>query len=328
MRRKFTLRLLFCMLFFFSKMIVFAQVTEKEEKLRAMKTDSLTGWKHGGILVLNLSQASLSNWAAGGENSLSFNGLTSIFLNFHQKDYFWDNSLDLGYGILKQGKHSPSQKTDDKIDFLSQYGLKASNHLYYAVLFNFKTQFAPGYTYPNDSVKISNFFAPAYLIGAIGMDYKPDNYVSIFFAPVTLKMTFVHDQQLANAGAFGVKKAEYDSLGRITRMGENSKTAFGGYLRFIYTRNNFKSEVLKNVSFTTKLDLFSDYLDKPQNIVINWENLVAFRINRFIAVNINTQLIYDDNIVITEKLSDGTRVTMGPDIQFKEILGIGLSYKF
>ena len=141
-------------------------------------------------------------------------------------------------------------------------------------------------------------------------------------------MTFVHDQQLANAGAFGVKKAEYDSLGRITRMGENSKTAFGGYLRFIYTRNNFKSEVLKNVSFTTKLDLFSDYLDKPQNIVINWENLVAFRINRFIAVNINTQLIYDDNIVITEKLSDGTRVTMGPDIQFKEILGIGLSYKF
>ena len=179
---------------------------------------------------------------------------------------------------------------------------------------------APGYNYPNDSVKISNFLAPAYLLGALGMDYKPNAYFSAFIAPVTARIIIVNDKTLSDAGAFGVDP------------GKKSKTEFGGYLRLIYTRNNFKSEFLKNVSFTTKVDLFSNYADKPQNIVVNWETLIALKVNKFISANLNTQLLYDDKIKVpSDKNGDGTiepGESVGSKIQFKEILGVGLSYNF
>ena len=209
-------------------------------------------------------------------------------------------------------------KTDDKIDFLSKYGREAFKNFFYAALLNFKTQMAPGYNYPNDSVKISNFFAPAYLVGALGMDYKPNGYFSAFVAPLTAKFTFVNDTSLSNAGAFGVTP------------GEKMKSEFGGYLRVIFSKNDFKNELLKNVSFTTKIDLFSNYLDKPQNIDVNWETQIAMKVNKYLSVNFNTQLLYDDNTKIkVDRNNDGVLdPNPGSRIQFKEILGVGFSYKF
>jgi hypothetical protein len=296
----------------------FGQVTEAEKTLRVQIADTVQGWKKGGVVALNLAQASFSNWASGGENSFSVNGIFSIFANYKKKNTVWDNSLDIGYGILNQGKNSPSKKTDDRIDFLSKYGKRAFDNFYYAVLLNFKTQMTGGYNYPNDTVKISDFFAPAYLLGALGMDYKPNAYFSAFIAPVTVKFTFVKDKVLSDAGAFGVTP------------GEKVLTEFGGYLRVIYSKNDFKNELLKGISFTTKIDLFSDYLKKPQNIVVNWETLIAMKVNKYISVNINTQLIYDDKIKIkVDRNDDGALDAIpGPRIQFKEILGVGISYKF
>jgi hypothetical protein len=297
-----------------------AQLTDAEKTLRTQPIDTTLGWKTGGIIAINLAQTSLTNWAAGGQNSFAANGIFSAFANFKKGKSVWVNSLDLGYGLLKQGKNSSSHKTDDKFDFLSKYGREAFKSFYYAALLNFKTQMAPGYNYPNDSVKISNFLAPAYLLGALGMDYKPNAYFSAFIAPVTARIIIVNDKTLSDAGAFGVDP------------GKKSKTEFGGYLRLIYTRNNFKSEFLKNVSFTTKVDLFSNYADKPQNIVVNWETLIALKVNKFISANLNTQLLYDDKIKVPfDKNHDGTiepGESVGSKIQFKEILGVGLSYNF
>jgi hypothetical protein len=231
----------------------------------------------------------------------------------------WVNSLDLGYGLLKQGG-SGYMKTDDKFDFLSKYGYEAFKNFYYSVLLNFKTQMAPGYKYPDKTNKISDLFSPAYLLLALGLDYKPSDHFSAFIAPVTGKITFVTDQKLSDAGAFGVKP------------GNKSLTEFGGYLRAIYTRNDFKSAFLKNVTFTSKVDLFSNYLEKPQNIVVNWETLIAFKVNKFLSANVNTQLVYDDKIKVPfDRNGNGTIETgesIGSLIQFKEILGIGFSYNF
>lgn len=113
----------------------------------------------------------------------------------------WDNSLDVGYGLLKQGKNEAFRKTDDKIDILSKYGREAFKNFYFSALMNFKTQMTPGYNYPDDSVKISDLFAPAYLTLALGLDYKPNPYFSAFIAPVTEKFTFVTDKQLSDQGA-------------------------------------------------------------------------------------------------------------------------------
>jgi hypothetical protein len=300
--------------------ITLGQVTDAEKRLRAKTADSTQGWKHGGIIVANLAQTSMTNWAAGGQNSVALNGIFSAFANYKRNKSIWDNSLDVGYGQLKQGKNTGYRKTDDKIDFLSKYGQEAFKNFYYAFLFNFKTQMAPGYNYPNDTVKISDLFSPAYILFALGMDYKPNAYFSAFIAPLTLKLTIVNDQKLSDAGAFGVKP------------GNKSLSEIGGYIRAIYSRNDFKSELLKNVSFTTKIDLFSNYANNPQNIVINWETLIALKVNKFISANITTQLIYDDKIKIPFDINgDGiieTGEARGPKVQFKEILGVGLSYKF
>jgi hypothetical protein len=311
----------FLMIFGLSR-IVSAQVTDAEKALRTVKIDTTEGWKKGGVFAVNLAQTSLSNWAAGGQNSVAVNGIFSGFLNYKKGKSVWDNSLDIGYGLLKQGKTTGYRKTDDKFDFLSKYGREAFKNFYYAALFNFKTQMAHGYNYPNDSVrtKISNLFSPAYLLFALGMDYKPNTHFSAFLAPLTARVIIVRDEDLSNAGAFGVDP------------GKKSKSEVGGYLRIIYTRNDFKSELLKNVSFTTKIDLFSNYSDKPQNIVVNWENMIALKVNKYISANLNTMLLYDPKILIASDRNKNGKIEPGEGVkskvQFKEILGVGFSYNF
>lgn len=298
-------------------MSVSGQVTDQEKTLRTLSTDSIEGWNVGGLFGVNLAQASLTNWAAGGQNSLAVNSLFSMFANYKRGTSAWDNLLDMGYGILKQGKNSDYIKTNDKFDFTSKYGQKMVGNVYLAALINFRTQFAEGFDYARDTARISDFLAPAYFLAALGLDYKPNNYFSAFFAPVTLKLTIVNSKRLSDAGAYGVTP------------GDRSRSEFGGYVRLVYTRSNFASEFLKNVSFITKVDLFSDYAHNPQNIDVNWETVIAFNINKYLAVNFNTQLLYDDDINISvDSNGDGVVDKSGPRTQFKEILGVGLALKF
>lgn len=306
-----------------------AQVTEGEKTLRTVSGDTVKGWKNGGVFAMNLAQTSLTNWAAGGQNSFAISGLMSVFANYKGGKDVWNNSLDLGYGLLRQSKEVGWMKTDDKIDFLSKYGRQFSKGWYYAALLNFKTQMTAGYNYPNDSVEISNLLAPAYVLGAIGVDFKPNSYFSLFAAPLTLKTTIVNDQTLANAGAFGVDKAVYDDAGVLQTKGKMIRNELGGYIRVIYSRNKFNQEWLKNVAFTTKMDFFSNYLHEPQNIDVSWETQIAFKVNKYISVNVNTHLLYDHDInIAVDANDDGIMDRSGPRVQFKEILGVGFAYKF
>ncbi len=289
------------------------QVTEGEKNLRTVTADTTLGWKNGGLFAVNLAQTSLTNWAAGGQNSVAVSGIFSVFANLKREKDNWDNSLDIGYGLLKQGEQG-FRKTDDKIDLLSKYGRQAYKNLYYAALFNFKTQMQPGYNYISDvdKEKISNLFAPAYMLMALGLDYKPNSYFSAFIAPLTAKFTFVADEDLSSLGAFGVTP------------GEKSRSEVGGYIRAIYSKNDFKSEFMKNVSFTTKIDLFSNYANNPQNIDVSWETLIGLKVNKYIGVNFNTHLLYDDDV----KIAVSGNEPVGSLPQFKEIFGVGFSYKF
>ena len=290
-----------------------------------------TAWKLGGMAGLNFGQASFTNWAAGGQNSVSIGALLTLKANYKKGNNSWDNSLDLAYGMLQVGS-APLQKNEDKIDFSSKYGRYAfANHWYYTALVNFKSQFANGYNYPNDSVVVSHFMAPAYVLGSIGLDYKTkDNSLSFYISPVTSKTTIVNDQKLANEGAYGVKAAQYDTnkvtgVYGITKYGEKVLNQFGGYMKF-----TFKKDIFKNVNFATKLELFSNYLKDPQNIVVNWENILTMKVNKFLVATISTNMIYDNNVPVpVTRTIDGVSVLgTGPRLQFKEVLAIGLSYKF
>jgi hypothetical protein len=284
----------------------YSQITETEKHLKTVETDTIVGWKTGIVTGINLAQTALVNWSAGGESSVAFNGMISTFANYKDTTSEWINTLDIGYGLMQQGANGKFIKTDDRFDLLSKYGVKAFSKFNYAILANFKTQFAPGYNYPNDSVKISGLLAPAYLLVAVGLNYVPDSYFNAFLAPFTGKMTIVNDNALSASGAYGVEP------------GKKLKGEFGGYARIVYTRSDFKSEILKNVALTSKLDLFSNYLKNPQNIVFNWENQVALKVNKYISATINTHLMYDANIRV-----NGAKAKL----QFKEILGIGFFLK-
>ena len=270
--------------------------------LNAQEQDTVKNWKTGGNAALTFSQVSLTNWAAGGQNSMSVNGLLNLLANYKKGNSSWDNTLDLGYGFLKQGDAN-LVKSDDKIDFSSKYGQKASKNWYYSALFTFKSQFTDGYNYPNDSVVISRFFAPAYFFLSVGMDYKPNDKFSLFISPLTGKITMVNDQDLSDQGAFGVEP------------GKKSRSEYGAFVKMQYT-----SDIMENVGFRTKLDLFSNYSENPGNIDVNWEVMIAMKINKYLSANINTQLVYDDDINAPGK--------NGPRVQFKEVFGLGFAYKF
>jgi hypothetical protein len=315
---------------FWHSVWIIAQTTDGEKRLREhAATDTIRGWDLGGISSVNLSQTSLTNWAAGGQNSLSVNGLLSLYGNYKTDKSVWDNSVDIGYGLLKQGKTDGFIKTDDKIDFTSKYGRKALNNWYYAVLMNFKTQVTQGYNYSDDLTRISDFLSPAYLLVALGMDYKPNSYFSLFVTPLTSKTTIVNSSLLADAGAYGVDPAITDSAGQIIVPGQKVRSEFGGYLRLVYSKSDFSREILKNISLTTKVDLFSNYLDHPERMDVSWEILITLRINKFISVNLNTHLLYDYDVLFEmDDNNDGITDRTSRLIQFKEILGVGFLYKF
>lgn len=279
------------------------------------QTDTVTSnWKTGGMVSLNASQISFTNWAAGGQNSVAANSLINVFAKFKKKRMTWDNTLDLGYGKMRQGTEENVvwYKTDDKIDFSSKYGQYAFDHWYYSGLVSFKSQFDEGYKNVTDTVRISNLFAPAYLSVSIGMDYKPTDNFTLFISPISGKVTMVYDDMLAAAGAFGVKP------------GENVRNEFGGYIKMQY-----KVDLMKNITYTTKLDLFSNYLVKPENIDVNWENLISMKINSWFSANIHYTMLYDDDVKIAwDSDDDGVNDRFGARLQIKQLLGIGLTYKF
>ncbi len=307
---------------------VYGQETKKDsegllsesEKLKASHTDtSKIHWRKGGTINVNGQQISLTNWAAGGQSAISANAMLSLFSTYTKGKSVWSNNLDLAYGVIKQASNRKWWKNDDRIQFTSKYGYKAFDHVYYAALLDFKSQFAAGYNYPNDSVRISNFLAPAYLVAALGFDWRPTKNLSIFLAPITGRFTFVNDDTLAKYGAFGVQKEVRDpTTGQVTTPYSKIRAQFGGYFKLVYCR-----EIMENITFGTTLELFSDYLHNPQNLYVNWTTLTTFKVNKYISATLSTQLIYDEAVMIKD--SDGK---VGPRVQFKEVLGIGFAHKF
>jgi hypothetical protein len=222
----------------------------------------------------------------------------------------------LGYSHLGDAK---AIKTDDKIEINSLYGYKAAENFFYSLAFSFKTQFTDGFDYKNDSTnRISGFLVPAYITLGIGMEYKSSSTFSINVAPVTGRVTIVNDQDLADKGEFGVDPAEYDeNTGIKMADGKTSRFEIGAKIAAI-----LDIKLVENVNFNSKLELFSDYLHNPQNIDVDWQNLITMKINSWLNANISAHLIYDDDITIRD--NDGNS---GPRTQFKEVLSIGLSYK-
>jgi hypothetical protein len=282
-----------------------------------------TSWKFGGIVGLNFNQVAFVNWAAGGQNSIAYTAIGSVFARYEKGKSLWVTSLDLAYGQSKLGRDK-LRKTDDRIELNSKYGYKIDDKWFASALLNFRTQFDKGYNLPNDSVVISDFMAPAYLTFGLGIDYVPNENFSIMASPLTAKITFVSNQTLANAGQFGMEPAVFDTAGNILTIGANVRYELGAALNAVYTNKFYKD----NIFFSSRLGLFSNYMDRPENIDVNAEAMLTLKVNKFMNVSIAALLIYDHDITIREvvDVNDPTQDRFGPRTQFKEVLSVGISY--
>lgn len=269
-------------------------------------------WTHKGNTGLNLSQSSYTNWAAGGQNALCWLGTYNYAINYSKDKWKWDNTLSTALGYSYFNFHLKPIKTDDKIEFTSLAGLKATDKLNYSLEFAFRSQFANGYDYAKDSTSpISLFLAPAYITLGAGVQWVPNKHFSINFAPLAGRVTIVNDDTLSARGAFGVtpgEKVRYEFGARATA-------------KMNYT-------VVENVNFESKLELFSNYLDHPERVDVDWQNMLIMKVNSWLNCNVSTRMIYDYDIPFYDIDPNTGASVLDPNskVQFKEVLSIGILF--
>lgn len=273
-----------------------------------------TYWNKGGIFGINFNQATLTNWAAGGSSSISGATNFKYFFDYKKENVIWNNTIDMGIGVIKE-EESKQRKADDRMVFTSSYGRKITTDgkWFYNATVDFRTQFAKGFSAEDVDQEnyISKFMAPGYLMVSLGVDWRPSEYFSITLSPVTGKFTFVNDDRLSEAGAFGVDP------------GSKSRAELGG--KFIAA---FNKEIFKNGLLTSNLILFSNYSENPEKVDVNWENTLTMKINDILSANIYTQLVYDFDIKFEEFDTDGNLTSSEDKWQFKNIFGLGLAFSF
>ena len=275
--------------------------------------DAEKNWNHGGFVGFNISQSHFSNWTSGGQDNVNGLGTFKYNMNYLNGKSKWDNTLDLALGYSYFDLDKKPLKTDDRINFSSLYGYDVvKDELFVTANLNFQSQFANGYDYKNDSTnRISAFLAPAYLTVGLGAQYTPAQWFSLNLAPASGRLTIVNDKDLSDKGAFGV------TPGKMFRM------ELGAQLIA-----NVNYEIFKNVTFTSKLVVFYDYMQTREfnangenygcRVDFDWDNALIMKVNSWLNCNVTARLVYDEDIKPIEGESF---------LQFKEVLSIGLSYR-
>lgn len=264
-------------------------------------------WTMAGSAGITGSQMTLTNWAAGGDPSVAADFQFNYSIDYKKDKMLWQNRLELAYG-LNRTESNGMRKTNDKIYLSSSYGQKVYDNLYVSALLKFNTQFAPGYDYAVTNEdggykQTSGFMAPAYFSGGLGVEWAPKAWLSVNASPATWKATVVNQEAL---------QPIYGLDGRSTRH------EFGGNVKI-----EAKGTIWGDLSGYTRLNLFSNFLDKPQNVDVDWTIRFDLKINKWLSANANFHMIYDDNIKIPQP--DGSAY---PCLQIQEVAGVGLLVKF
>ncbi len=282
-------------------------------------------WIHLNRFSFDFSQVSFTNWNAGGQSSIA--GILDFRIRrTYEKGFVrFNNELLVRYGLNKQ-ENTGVRKTDDDLELVSTFGYRFSKNSkwFYTARSSFKSQFANGYNYPNRDNRFSHFMAPGYFFLGAGAEYsQKENEFLVYLSPLTQKSTFVLNQRLANQGAFGVREATRDTDGNIIQRGSQVRTETG-----ILLKNEFRKEIFDDIFLFSRISLFTDYFQNFGNIDVDWEILVDFKVNNFIKARVGSHFRYDDDINVIVQNEAGEEVNLGPKLQWKQQLGIGLLIEF
>jgi hypothetical protein len=281
-----------------------AQNTEKVAK-KIVDTTEVEGWKSKGNASLLFNQSSFSNWVAGGENNMSGNVGINYDFNYKKKDITWDNKLQASYGLIQSKNARYEKKTDDRLEFNSIFGKKAFGEWYYSYFLNFRTQFTKGYKYDRDAatdvefrIPYTNFFSPAYLTTGPGLFWKKSDNLKVNLAPLTSKFTFVD-------AAFTLPDKTYFGV----EQGKSMRYELG-----FYASGYYKTDIMTNVMIENTLNLYSNYLDKPEEVDLDYTMTLIMRVNKYLSTNLVFQAISDKNA--------------SSRFQIREVFGLGINFGF
>lgn len=275
-----------------------------------LAADTVKYWSRTGNFRLNFRNVTLKNWNAGGSSNIAVGGELRLGAIKEKNDVTWTNDLLFAYGLIRESSSDfPFKKNDDRILINSRYSHKINDTWSLSSILNFRTQFDDGYRYRRDAnadretrTFLSTFMAPGYLQGSLGLTLKKVNWYSVTMAPYTGKLTFVWNDSLSQAGAFGVEK------------GEKSRLEAGSSIT-----TTLKKTLFENVKVTSLLNLFAGY-ESFEKVDVNWEALLEMKVNKFITSSVSVVLIYDEDIDV--KRDDGT---IGAAVQFQNVINIGFS---
>ena len=311
----------------------------------APKVEKPKNWSTSLKTQINMGQTSLTNWAAGGDNTVSLAAFIDGNANWKLGDMFWNNRLQLDYGFLYASSKPILQKSTDRIYLESKWGYKApsTRYLYFSANYDFKSQFSSGYDYKTPAsitdengndlkgsalrdvwrdarVLKSNFLAPAYTNLALGIDFVPTKWFSLNLAPLTGDLVIVNMPELRGSYSMPLKKQYEGVTENLPEDGtqfSNVRFGFGAQLKM-----DAKVNVNDNFSYSTQVVLFANYLDINRCPRINWDNRIDWKLAKYFSLTLTTNLIYDDTINIFSDKDGETK----PRVQFKESLAFGFTY--
>jgi hypothetical protein len=286
------------------------EVVKEMEKVTKAVEDSTRnkGWTKKGNVSLLFNQAAFNNWLAGGENNISGNLGLNYDFNYKSEEWAWDNKIIASYGLVKTKNAEFEKKTDDRVEFNSLLGKKASGYWYYSAFLNFRTQLTKGFVYGTDENgkeirdENTNFMSPGYLTFGPGMMWKKNDNFKINLAPLTSKFTFVDKDYTSVPGYIDG-----------TYFGVDANKSMRYELGF-YASGYYKFDLFENVSAENILSFYTNYLEEPKNIDIDYQLNIVMKINKFLSTNIAFQTIYDDNAF--------------RGFQTRQVLGVGINYGF
>lgn len=200
------------------------------------------------------------------------------------------------------------KKTDDRLEFNSIVGKRAFGEWYYSYFLNFRTQFTKGYIYGQDvngkeiRTESTKFLSPGYLTTGPGIYWTKDANLKINFAPLTSKFTFVD-----NAYTSGVGYIDGDYFGVDANKSTRYELGF-------YASAYYKLTIMTNVTAENTLNMYSNYLEKPKNVDIDYSLNIVMKVNKYLSTNFSFQAIYDDNAF--------------QGFQTRQVLGVGINFGF
>ena len=278
------------------------------------------GWTRAGNISLLFNQAAFNHeWTGGGTSNYAGNISLTYDFNYKKDKLSWNNKILADYGITKNRDDKYSRKTNDRLEYNSILGRQIKESNWYKSLFlNFKTQFTKGYEFNEDlepedegyRTETTHIFSPAYIQFGPGLLWKKSDNLYVNISPATAKFILVDKEfTTVDESVPGALDAYNEDKYFGVDANETSRFEFGaslsGYAKF---------NIMENITAENILNLYSNYLEDPQNVDVDYTFNLMMKVNKYISSNFTFQAIYDDNAV--------------QGFQIREALGIGLTYGF